>query len=210
MSVIVLRSHPHKHLPALEVNRDLFEIRFASGCDPLRCKGSCCVDGTTVDVTERDRILAHAGIVQQAMTPGQDTDPSLWFEDKEAEDRDFASGRAAYTTANESGCVFLDRDRRCVLQRVSAASGGALALKPFFCAAFPIVIDRNVLGADPFASELGTSECCARDPGGPLTIFDVCPTELQYVLGADGVAELRRLAEDHSIIETSPRSGSGS
>jgi hypothetical protein len=196
LSAIVLRSHPHTHLRALEVNRDLFEVRFASGCNPLRCKGSCCADGTTVDVTERDRILAHARIVQQAMTPGQDTDPAHWFEEKEAEDRDFASGRAAYTTSNENGCVFLDADRRCVLQRASEATGGAVALKPFFCAAFPVVIDRNVLGVDPFASELGTSECCARDPGGSLTIFDVCATELEHVVGADGLAELRQLAED--------------
>jgi Fe-S-cluster containining protein len=196
LSVIVLRSHPHKHLPALEVNPNLFEARFSAGCDPRRCAAACCAEGTTVDVTERDRILAHAETVKQAMTPGQDTDTSHWFEDKEADDRDFASGRAAYTTANENGCVFLDADRRCVLQRVSAASGGAVALKPFFCTAFPIVIDKNVLGVDPLASELAVSACCAHDPGGPLTVFDVCSMELEHVVGAAGVAELRRLAEE--------------
>jgi hypothetical protein len=198
VSVILLRSHPHKHLPALEVNRNLFEARFSSGCNTQRCKASCCVDGTTVDVTERDRILAHAELVKQWMSPGQDTDPRHWFEDKEAEDRDFASGRAAYTMADDNGCVFLDADRRCVLQRASEASGGAVTLKPFFCAAFPIVIDQNVLGVDPHSTTTGTPECCVHDPSGPLTVFDVCAKELDSVVGAAGVAELRRLAEEHT------------
>jgi Fe-S-cluster containining protein len=197
LSVIILRSHPHKHLPALEVSRNLFEARFASGCNPMRCAAACCAEGTTVDVTERDRILAHADIVKRAMSPGQDTDTAHWFEEREAEDRDFASGRAAYTTANENGCVFLDADRRCVLQRASAASGGALTLKPFFCSAFPIVIDKNVLGVDPLNAELAVPACCAPDPGGPLTVFDVCAMELEHVVGAEGVAELRRLADHH-------------
>jgi Fe-S-cluster containining protein len=192
---VILRSHPHKHLPALEVSPNLFEARFASGCNPLRCSAACCAEGTTVDVTERDRILAHAEIVKKAMSPGQDTDPRHWFEEKEAEDLDFASGRAAYTTANEKGCVFLDADRRCVLQSASAASGGAVTLKPFFCSAFPIVIDKNVLGVDPLAVELAVSACCAYDSSGPLDVFDVCATELVHVVGAAGVDELRRLAK---------------
>jgi Protein of unknown function (DUF3109) len=198
VSVIILRSHPHTHLPLLEVNPNLFEARFASGCDTQRCKASCCADGTTVDVIERDNILAHAEMVKQWMSRGQDTDPAHWFEDKEVEDRDFVSGRAAFTTADENGCVFLDTHRRCVLQRVSEASGGAVALKPFFCAAFPIVIDKNVLGIDTLATTSGMSECCGQDPGGPLTVFDVCARELVGVVGAAGVAELRRLSEDHA------------
>jgi hypothetical protein len=98
--------------------------------------------------------------------------------------------------ADEHGCVFLDADRRCVLQRASEASGGAVALKPFFCTAFPVVIDNGVLGVDPNATTTGAAECCIHDPGGPLTVFDVCAFELEHVVGAAGVAELRRLSED--------------
>ena len=198
MSVIVLRSHPHKHLPLLEVNSNLFDVRFASGCDTRRCNAACCADGTTVDVIERDRILAHAEMVKGSMSPGQDTDPAHWFEDREAADSDFVSGRAAYTMANEHGCVFLDAERRCVLQRASEVSGGAVTLKPFFCTAFPVVIDKNVLGFDPLLALTEAPQCCAHDPAGPLTIFDVCATELEYVVGPAGVAELRRLSEDRS------------
>jgi Fe-S-cluster containining protein len=193
MSVVVLRTHSQKHLPVLEVNPNLFEARYAAACDTRSCKAVCCADGTTVDVVERDRILAHAEMVKQSMSPGQDTDPAHWFEATEKEDRDFASGRAAYTTANENGCVFLDVDKLCVLQRASEASGGAVKLKPIFCAAFPVVIDQGVLGVDPLSSETGSSACCAHDPAGPLTVFDVCAMELELVVGAEGVEELRRL-----------------
>jgi Fe-S-cluster containining protein len=179
------------------VNPNLFETRFVAGCDTRRCNAVCCEEGTTVDVIERDRILAHAEMVKQWMSPGQDKDTAHWFEDREAEDRDFVSGRAAYTMANDHGCVFLDADRRCVLQRASEASGVGVSLKPFFCSAFPVVIDKNVLGYDPLLSLAEAPQCCAHDPAGPLTMFDVCATELEYVVGAAGVEELRRLAEEH-------------
>jgi hypothetical protein len=198
VSAIILRSHPHKHLPLLEVSPNLFETRFASGCDTRRCNTACCGGGTTTDVIERDRILAHAELVKQYMTPEQDRDTAHWFEDRDAEDRDFVSGRAAYTMANEHGCVFLDAERRCVLQRASEASGGAVTLKPFFCTAFPVVIDKNVLGFDPLLTSEEAPHCCGQDPKGPLTIFDVCGMELEYVVGAAGVEELRRMADDRS------------
>jgi Fe-S-cluster containining protein len=197
VSAIILRSHPHKHLPLLEVNPNLFETRFAAGCDTRRCNATCCADGVTLDVIERDRILAHAELVKQSMSPGQDKDTAHWFEDREVEDRDFVSGRAAYTMANDHGCVFLDEDKLCVLQRAQA-SLGAVTLKPFFCTAFPVVIDKNALGFDPLLTLAETPECCAEDPAGPLTMFDVCAMELEFVVGAEGVEELRRLAEERS------------
>jgi len=36
--------------------------------------------------------------------------------------------------------------------------------------------------------------CCEATPEGPLTVFDTCGMELRHVLGAAGVARLRRLA----------------
>jgi Fe-S-cluster containining protein len=194
---VVLRSHLQKHLPVLEVNPNLFEARFRSGCDTLRCQASCCADGTTVGLNERDRILEHAELVKRSMSPGQDTDPSHWFEDREVEDGDFSVGRATYTMANDKGCVFLDAQRRCVLQCASHASEGAVTLKPMFCASFPVVIDGGVLGVDPLRTETGSTDCCAHDSGGPLTVFDVCANELEQLVGAEGVAELRRLAVEH-------------
>jgi hypothetical protein len=31
---------------------------------------------------------------------------------------------------------------------------------------------------------------------GPLTILDICAFELEFMLGADGLAELRRMARE--------------
>jgi len=195
VSAIVLKAHRQRHLPALAVSPEIFGIRFASHCDTRNCKAVCCADGTTVDVTERDAILAHADAVKAVMTPGQDTDTTHWFEDREVDDRDFPSGRASYTMADENGCVFLDSQRRCVLQVASEKSGGAMKLKPFFCTAFPIVIDGGVLSVDPLSNTVGTTDCCSEDPSGPRTVLDVCAMELDHVLGAEGVEELRKLAE---------------
>jgi hypothetical protein len=36
-------------------------------------------------------------------------------------------------------------------------------------------------------------DCCTPDPGGQRTVFDLCARELDHVLGADGIGELRRL-----------------
>jgi hypothetical protein len=79
-----------------------------------------------------------------------------------------------------------------VLQVAEGALGDGSTLKPFYCRAFPICIDRGVLSYD---DQVGLEPpCCGPVAGGSLAIFDVCAVELDLVLGPEGAAELRVLA----------------
>jgi hypothetical protein len=156
----------------------------------------CCGSGVKVDVAERDRILAHAGLVQQAMDETQDRDVANWFEQTETPDRDFPSGRCVGTQVRANACVFLDSARRCVLQTVTiAAARPGFELKPFFCSAFPITISEGALWIDEMCLD-APAGCCRPTRGGPRDVFDVCAVELRHVLGDEGLQELRLAAEE--------------
>ena len=75
----------------------LLQARFNSDCRTAKCGAACCRWGVWADVEERDRILAHAGLIQQAMDETQDRNPAHWFESSEQPDPDFPSGRAVGT-----------------------------------------------------------------------------------------------------------------
>lgn len=181
------------HLPELRVDPALLQTRFAAGCDTRQCRGACCGSGVWLDPGERDRVLAHADCVRQAMDPDQPRDPRRWFSRRVVSDPDFPSGRAVHTRVRDGRCVFLDGAGRCVLQKASAAAGGGLELKPFFCTAFPVTIDHGVLMLDEEDYRSG-QPCCGTTPGGPRTVFESCEKELRYVLGPAGVSRLRRIA----------------
>lgn len=180
----------------LAVDPAMLEARFATGCSTAQCRGACCRSGVWLDVGERDRVIAHAELVREAMDAGQPRDPRRWFSRRAVNDPDFPSGRAVHTRVKNGGCVFLDRQGRCVLQRASATRPG-LQLKPFFCTAFPVTISHGVLMLDDEDYRAG-QPCCASTKGGPLTVFDTCGMELRHVLGAAGVSRLRALAAGRS------------
>lgn len=173
------------HLGRLTIHRSLLARRFAAECSTARCDASCCALGVLVDAGERDRVLAAADRVRDLMTPGQDPDPAHWFARDELHDRDFPSGRASHTRAGRDGCVFLDGERRCTLHRAG--------IKPFFCRVFPLTVIGGALLLEEDGRGLTRRECCAATPGGPLTVLDACPAEVEHALGADGAADLRRL-----------------
>ena len=70
-------------------------------------------------------------------------------------------------------------------------------LKPFFCRAFPVCILNSTLCVD---DEQCPDEhtCCGPLKNGPLTILDICAFELEYMLGAEGLAELRTMARERA------------
>ncbi len=194
----VLRNHKLSHLPELKVDGNLFESRFARGCATFNCNASCCQTGVWVDVEERNLILSKSDIVQRHMGPGQDKNPSRWFEKREFVDKDFPSGRSVGTRVRNHHCVFLDSHGRCVLQKATIAEAeGKFDLKPFVCSAYPIAIEDGALTIDD-EEVTARPQCCSVVPGGKLNVFDVCREELNYVLGAEGVQELRHLADEHS------------
>jgi len=176
----------------LAVDPAMLEARFAADCSTARCRGACCRSGVWLDVRERDRVIAHARLVREAMDPGQLRDTRRWFSRRAVTDPDFPSGRAVHTRVKDGRCVFLNGEGRCVLQKASMTRPG-LRLKPFFCTAFPVTIAHGVLMLDDEDYRAG-QPCCAGTKGGSLTVFDTCGMELRHVLGAAGVSRLRALA----------------
>ena len=188
MKDIVLHRHRLAHLADLHVDPSLLTARFASDCSMMRCTGRCCAHGVYIELTERQAILDNAAAIQAHMDASQTKDPALWFDAEPIEDGDFASGRAVGTAEVNGGCVFLNGAGRCVLQKASTVQTGNL--KPFFCVAFPVTIDKGTLCLD----DPRAVDCCTPNPDGPLTVFDVCAYELDHVLGAEGVGGLKRLS----------------
>jgi Fe-S-cluster containining protein len=185
-----LRDHHLTHLAELRVGEEILTSRFAGSCSMSSCSARCCRGGVLVDVAHRDRILSEANLVVRYMEPAQEHDPSRWFEQDEELDDDFPSGRVVNTLAEGESCVFLDSQRRCVLQLAESESPG---LKPFFCRAYPIAIHhaRVTIDADWCPEE---TNCCGPVAGGELTTFDVCEGELVFILGDAGMRELRSVA----------------
>jgi hypothetical protein len=196
-SPLILRRHHLSHLPDVKVSWSVLETRYPAGCTPGNCDATCCRLGVGVDVAHRDRILQHADLVRAVMGPEQEHDPTRWFDDAETTDADFPSGRCVSTRVHDDRCVFLDRAGRCVLQTATiAAARPGLDLKPFFCFAFPITLLHGTLWVDELCLE-GPARCCRPVSDGPLSVLEVCETELRHMLGEDGLEELRTAAKEY-------------
>jgi Protein of unknown function (DUF3109) len=186
---LVVRAHKLSHIPRLLVDPQLFAARFSQTCSMSSCDAGCCRDGVYVAVEHRDLILTHADVVQRHMSPEQEHDPERWFEREIVDDPDFPSGKAVGTEQVGSSCVFLNRDRRCVLHAVDDSEHLTVTLKPFFCRAFPVTICNGLLTLDePVAGE--RPGCCSETAGGSQTVLGLCRSELETVLGNEGVEEL--------------------
>lgn len=190
----ILTKHKLEHLPELKVSASLFNKGFAGGCSMKNCSAECCHGGVLVDISERDNILAHGALIQRHMEPEQEHDVNRWFDGHEVVDHDFPSGRAIGTEATKSGCVFLKRDGKCVLQTSAEAENlDRYVLRPFYCIAYPVAIIQGELIID---DELltGREECCSALKGGELHAIDVLEGEFRHVLGEEGFTELKNLA----------------
>jgi hypothetical protein len=121
----------------------------------------------------------------------------MWFDEERAEDSDFPSGYAIGTRKMEYGCVFLDSQGWCTLQKAAVAEGlHKWLLKPFFCVAYPITIQEGVLTVDdPQFTE--RTECCSRVVEGTVTPVEVCGEEIEFMVGAEGYNELLRLGHSN-------------
>ena len=203
----VLRNHPLKQFAELKVGDDVFNTRYEKGCSMYNCRGRCCADGVDLDIIERDRILEHAHLIQPHMDETQDRNPQNWFQKKTHPDADFPSGECATTALRESGCAFLNKDGSCVVHIAeSHVAKGFGYLKPFFCRAFPVCILNGTLCVDDEQCP-DEHECCGPLKNGPLTILDICAFELEYMLGAYGLAELRTMARERAETTSDQVSG---
>ena len=180
-----------RYIPRLTVNQDFLALGFAAGCSMANCNADCCRYGVFVDVREKDNILAHAAMIRRYLEPHQEQNSDEWFDTNEFADADFPSGKAVGTQARPYGCVFLNSSGKCALQVTAVAEGmDRFALKPFYCVAYPVVIEDGVLMLD---NEQGIErpQCCTSGSFRDRSIFDVCGEELEFVLGEEGIKELR-------------------
>ena len=183
------------HLKELNVEKNLFTVRFADSCSMSNCRGACCWGGVWADLGERDTILANAAVVQRYLEPQQEHDPIRWFDGEIIEDADFPTGKATGTQVRGSGCVFLDSVGRCALQKAEMGEQNGVKLKPFYCTAFPVAIENATLVFDDYM-KAEHPECCSPTPGGTKTVFDVCDYELRTVVGKEALVDLRKSLRD--------------
>ncbi len=178
----------------IEVAGTRFELRiFTEGFEdkngPNACTSKCCQHGVYLDPLERDRILAHADIVEKYLDETQTRDRNRWFDNTREEDTDFPSGVCVSTEVHNDKCVFLDGKGRCVLQVAEKEEGmERFSLKPFYCVLFPIVKVHGAIEYDDFCS--GDSPCCTATRDNQEKMVESCAIELVHALGADKYKEV--------------------
>ncbi len=174
------------------VDPAIFTLRYFGHCLSCGfCADSCCQHGVDVSITERDRILARA----EALSSRLALAPADWFEPAMEPDGDFPGGAATRTRVVNGSCVFLQRDRRgCLLHAVAIESGDDYhLLKPMVSALFPVTFGGGLLGPSDELTD-ASLVCSGKGP----TAYAMARGELAWYFGAELVAELDRLAIDHT------------
>lgn len=201
-SIGTIHNHKLKHLGPLQVGRSMLVSRMAAACDSNTCPSTCCGTGVLADRAEKERILAHKAEVIATMDDDQPHDPKDWFDADEVNDQDFPSKVAIGTQTMPRGCIFLNKQGRCVLQKANL-EGRVPVLKPFYCTAFPVTVDHGMLMLDIDNVE-GTKLCCVPSEGGTRSVLDVFAYEIEHTIGPEGVAELRAVLEAAKTTASAP------
>jgi Protein of unknown function (DUF3109) len=187
----------------LEIAGHKFDLQiltegFKDPNGPNACTSRCCQHGVYLDPTERDRILAHADVVEKYLDETQTRDRSKWFDNSEDEDSDFPSGKCVSTEVFNDKCVFLDKKGRCVLQVAEMEEKmPRFSLKPYYCILFPIVKVDGVFQYDGFCS--GESECCTASRESADKMVELCSIELQHALGMSKYNEVLKFYRDNFV-----------
>ena len=167
----------------------LLATGFVAGEGPCACNAQCCASGAYIDLTERDRLLAHADLIKAHLDETQTDDETQWFEAGEKLDQDYASGRCVGTAMINGKCAFLDKRGYCTTQVAANAAGmHKWALKPLFCVLFPIEVIGGVVKFDSRLQD--QRACCSTQPVFDVPLFQACRDELVHLLGEDGVSEI--------------------
>jgi hypothetical protein len=141
-----------------------------------------------VSVQERDRILAHADILEPMIGLPRDR----WFRELVVEDTDFPGGAATRTNVIGDGCVFLQRGARgCTLHAFALSRGEDYhALKPMVSALFPVTFGEGSLICSEELVD-GSLVCAGEGP----TAYEMAREELSYYFGGELIAELDAIAQ---------------
>jgi Fe-S-cluster containining protein len=170
------------------VDPRIFEHRYFGACLHCGfCGDACCDHGVDVALVERDRILAHAPLLE----PLVGTPSSSWFRPDVTDDPDFPGGQATRTAVVDGSCVFRQRGARgCALHAFALQRGADYHdVKPMVSSLFPVTFgDGALLCSDELAD--GSLVCAGTGP----TAYEMARAELAYYFGAALVAELDALA----------------
>lgn len=171
----------HLGLNVSWVDRRLTRRIFQGRASVRRCNGRCCAGGATVSLAERDRVLAHAHVVAEAMTSRARRRPDRWFGTRTARDEDFTAGRTTETRVLGGACVFYRSDGLCALQIAGQRGLGApYALKPAVCILWPLCVQDRTLQVG-YSWFTRRRECCAAVRTGRRTALDVVAPDGQLI-----------------------------
>jgi hypothetical protein len=184
------------------VELQLIEPSATQRCHIPQCQAWCCTGGVWIDSGERDRILANAEKIKPFMRPER-RDPAKWFDGERDESPDYPTGWGEGTSVvtdetHPAGttCIFLrPEDRYCAIQSASMANGEhPWSLKPFYCILHPITMDGNAFSLDDDNEIYIEGGHCQGPSETARPLMDTFDSELKFVLGEDGYADLQRQA----------------
>jgi hypothetical protein len=176
---------PSLHIKQYTVSPELFTLGFAKAGGPYTCNSKCCKGGAYVDPTERDRVLAHADLIQAVLDDSQSQNPDDWFETEIKVDTDYPSGTCVGTGMRNDRCGLQDKRGYCSIQ-VAATQAGMhkWALKPLYCVLFPVEVISNVIRYDRRFHDVFTS--CTALPKFDVPLFESCREEIVHLVGDAG------------------------
>jgi hypothetical protein len=197
---------PELRIRGYLVSPDLFTTGYGKESGPWTCTSQCCGGGAYVDVTERDRVLAHAEMVKRHVDETQTQDESRWFEPNDFADSDYKSGRCVGTTVENGKCILQDKRGFCSLQVAASASGASKwAIKPLYCVLFPLEVIANVIRYDRRFHDV--RPCCTAKTEFEIPLFEACKDEVVHLVGEDGYRAMESHYKTHYLSEPVVKDG---
>jgi hypothetical protein len=185
----------------LHIDARLLQVQPAHRCDITACHGVCCSYGVEIDVEQKANILRHAEMIKPHM-PAERQDVQLWFCDCEEDNDEWPSGR--YDSTNTlpdprhplgQMCIFMRPDAYCALQVAATANGlHRWALKPFYCALYPLMTDQGWLVLDDENPLYQLEACRSQLATVDQPLYAAFRDEFILALGEKGYRQLCQFA----------------
>lgn len=184
----------------IRIDASILETARIQRCALVECQAACCTGGVWLDAEHMPRILEYREDIKRFLPPDRH-DESKWFSELE-DDADFPSGRCTGTNVvddpqrpDQTCCVFLRHDRKCALQVTSNELDlGWPALKPFYCALYPLYLEGDELSVDDETPLDFVGGGCQRPASETRPMYQIYREEATLVLGEDGYRELSERA----------------
>jgi len=170
--------------PGLAIDPALYDEGFEKNCGPHRCTAQCCSEGVFLSREEHRTILQYADQVIEKLDESQTADIGSWFEPEQRDD-DYPDGTCVGTRVLNGKCVFLNKEKLCVLQTVTPQGREqAWGLKPFYCRLYPITVEKKRITFERNGAR--EPSCCSVAPRYAKSIIEVCRGELTQIVGENG------------------------